>query len=159
RPDDELLATLFDSLRFLPEGDAFAAKLDDRRRAQLRQALPLLKERAKTLLDLIDGAGFIIADRPLAMDEAAAGLLAKDGARAALTALLPVLDALTDWSAAAIEAAVKTHAAAAGLKLGAIAQPLRAALTGRAASPGIFDVLAILGRDESLGRIRDQATA
>jgi glutamyl-tRNA synthetase len=157
RPDDALLATLFDSLRFLPGGDAFSEKLDDHRREQLRQALPLLKERAKTLLDLIDGAGFIVADRPLAMDEAATALLAKDGARDALAALLPVLEAEPDWSAAALEAAVKAHAASAGVKLGAIAQPLRAALTGRAASPGIFDVLAILGRDESIARIRDQS--
>jgi glutamyl-tRNA synthetase len=155
-PEDELFATFMDSLRFLPGGGAFAALLDDARRAQLRAALPLLKERAKTLVDLVDGAAFIVATRPLAPDEAAAALLAKDGARAALAGLLPVLEAEGDWSAAALEAAVKAHAAATGSKLGAIAQPLRAALTGRAASPGIFDVLVILGRDESLGRIRDQ---
>ncbi len=156
-PDEMLLATFLDSLHLLPEGSAFAASLDDRRREQLRLALPLLKERAKTLRDLIDGAGFITAARPLALDEAGAALLAKDGARTALAGLLPVLEAEADWSTATLEAAVKAHAAAAGLKLGALAQPLRAALTGRAASPGIFDVLAILGRDESLARIRDQA--
>ncbi|MBN9023618.1 MAG: glutamate--tRNA ligase, partial [Rhizobiales bacterium] len=156
-PDDALFATLLDSLPLLPEGEAFAASLDATRRAQLRAALPLLKDRAKTLRDLIDGASFITATRPLAIDEAGAALLAKDGARAALAALVPVLEAEPDWSTAALEAAVKAHATAAGVKLGAIAQPLRAALTGRAASPGIFDVLAILGRDESLARIRDQA--
>jgi glutamyl-tRNA synthetase len=157
RPDDALFATFIDALRFLPGGDDFAARLDETRRAQVRAALPLLKDRAKTLVDLIDGAAFIVATRPLALDEAAAALLAKDGARMALAGVLPVLEAEGDWSAAPLEAAVKGHASAAGVKLGALAQPLRAALTGRAASPGIFDVLAILGREESLGRIRDQA--
>jgi len=158
-PDDVLFATLLDSLRLLPEGEAFAGRLDDGRKAQLRRALPLLKERAKTLRDLIDGAGFITAERPLAIDDAAAALLARDGARATLAALLPVLEAAPEWSTETLEAAVKAHAAATGAKLGAIAQPLRAALTGRAASPGIFDVLAILGREESLARIGDQAAA
>jgi glutamyl-tRNA synthetase len=125
----------------------------------LRQALPFLKDRAKTLVDLIEGAAFIVAERPLVPDEAAAPLLDKDGARAALAEVLPVLRDARDWSAPALEAVVKAYAASAGMKLGAIAQPLRAALTGRAASPGIFDVLAILGRDESLARIADQARA
>ncbi len=157
RSDDHLFATLMASLRFLPGGSDFTARLDDGRRARLRAALPFLKERAKTLVDLVGAAGFIVAERPLMLDEAAAALLDKDGARATLAGVLPVIEAEADWSAPALEAAVKAHAAAAGIKLGALAQPLRAALTGRAASPGIFDVLAILGRDESLDRIRDQA--
>ena len=157
KSDADLLATLLDSLHFLPGGDAFRAKLDPDRLFRLRQALPLLKERAKALPDLIDGASFIVADRPLDLDAAAAALLAKDGARAALGSLLPVLRETIDWTAPALEAAVKEYAVSAGLKLGVIAQPLRAALTGRAASPGIFDVLAILGKEESLARIEEQA--
>ena len=63
------------------------------------------------------------------------------------------------WSAEAAEAAVRAYAERAGVKLGAVAQPLRAALTGRTTSPGIFDVLAVLGKAESLARIGDQAVA
>jgi glutamyl-tRNA synthetase len=158
-PDADLLARFMDSLHYLPGGVAFHAKLDPDRLFRLRQALPFLKDRAKTFVDLVDGAAFIVATRPLVPDESAAALLDKDGARASLGALLPALRGAGDWSAPALEAAVKAHAASAGMKLGAIAQPLRAALTGRTASPGIFDVLAILGRDESLARIDDQAEA
>jgi glutamyl-tRNA synthetase len=158
-PDADLMATFMDSLHYLPGGAEFQAKLDPDRLFRLRQALPFLKDRAKTLVDLIEGAAFIVAERPLIPDEAAAALLAKDGARVALAELLAVLRDAGDWSAPALEAAVKAYAASGGLKLGAIAQPLRAALTGRAASPGIFDVLAILGKDESLGRIADQTGA
>ena len=115
-----------------------------------------MKERAKTLVDLIHGAAFIVSSRPLVPDKAAAALL-EGGARPLLARLLATLTALPEWTAAATEAAVKAFAEAEGAKLGAVAQPLRAALTGRSASPGIFEVLEILGRDESLGRIADAA--
>ncbi len=154
--DDDLTALLVASLPHLPEGDAFGAKLTDARRVQLRAAMPLLKERAKTLLDLIAAANFIVVDRPLPVDAAAAALLTPE-ARAILKRVTPVLTGAGEWTAHATEAAVKDFAVRENLKLGAIAQPLRAALTGRAASPGIFDVLAILGREESLARIADQA--
>ncbi len=153
--DDALYDTLVTALPHLPDGAAFAAKLDTHGNA-VKAALPLLKERAKTLNDLIAGAGFIVAERPLALDKAAEVLLTDD-ARALLAALLPALETLADWSVAATEAAVKAFAAERGLKLGAVAQPLRAALTGRTASPGIFEVLVILGHAESLARIADQA--
>jgi glutamyl-tRNA synthetase len=85
--------------------------------------------------------------------------LARGGA-ALLADLLPKLAALAEWTAAAAEAAVRDFAEETGTKLGQVAQPLRAALTGRLTSPGIFDVLAVLGREESLARITDQiATA
>ncbi len=80
-----------------------------------------------------------------------------DEAKALIAALLPELDAATDWTATAIEAVVRPFAERSGQKLGAVAQPLRAALTGRTTSPPIFDVLAVLGQDESLARLRDQA--
>jgi glutamyl-tRNA synthetase len=73
-----------------------------------------------------------------------------------LKALLPGLTALGQWNAAAAEAVVRSYAEQTGLKLGKVAQPLRAALTGRSTSPGVFDVLAVLGREESLARIADQ---
>ena len=155
-PDAELLAILIDALPYLPGGPAIAAKLDPAKRAQLAAALPGLKERAKTLVELVDGASFLFAERPLAPDEKAEDILARGG-RQHIGALLPRLEAIEDWSAATTEAAVRDYATEQGAKLGAIAQPLRAAATGRATSPGIFDVLAVLGREESLGRLRDQA--
>ena len=80
-------------------------------------------------------------------------------AGAHLKNLLPRLAALTDWTAAGHEAVVRAYAEEQGAKLGVVAQPLRAALTGRSTSPGIFDVLAVLGREESLGRLGDEARA
>lgn len=121
----------------------------------LRRAMPFLKPRAANLLELADGASFLFRERPLAMDSDAATLLA--GAAPALLAQIhAALDALNDWDTEGLENAVRQVAEAAGVKLGAVAQPLRAALTGRKTSPGIFDVLVLLGRQESLGRIADQ---
>ena len=154
--DDDLFKALIDTLPYLPGGPEIAAKLDDRRRAELRAAIPGLKERAKTLVELLDGAGFLFATRPLAMDAKAEEILARAG-RLHLRNMLPRLTALEDWSPASTEAVVRAYAEEQGAKLGVVAQPLRAALTGRSTSPGIFDVLEVLGREESLGRIEDQA--
>jgi glutamyl-tRNA synthetase len=122
----------------------------------LARAMPSLKPRAKSVNELADGAHFLFARRPLDMDEKAASLL--EGAApellAAVHAKLAELDA---WTAEATEQAVREVAEGQGVKLGQVAQPLRAALTGRATSPGIFDVLALLGRDESLARIGEAA--
>jgi glutamyl-tRNA synthetase len=152
--DEDLLATLLAALPYLPNGDAFAARLTPERRRQLLLAMPLLKDRAKTLVDLVDRADFIMAGRPLPIDAAARALLSAE-ARTLLRDLLPTLTGVGNWTAADTETAVKSFAASRELKLGSIAQPLRAALTGKAASPGIFDVLAVLGKSESLGRIQD----
>jgi glutamyl-tRNA synthetase len=157
-PDAELLEALIAALPYLPGGPAVAAKLDARKRARLAAALPGLKERAKTLVELLDGASFLFAERPLAMDERAAEILARGG-RSHIAALLPRLERIEDWSAEAIEETVRDYAAEQDAKLGAAAQPLRAAVTGRATSPGVFEVLAALGREESLGRLRDQVGA
>jgi glutamyl-tRNA synthetase len=150
---------LFDALiAVLPEiegGKELEASLDNKGRAQLLTAMPGLKDRAKTLVELADGAKFIFAKRPLAFDEKAASLLNDEG-RAVLKAALPHLESVTEWTVEALDAAVRAHAEAIGLKLGKVAQPLRAALTGRATSPGVFDVLFVLGREESLARIKDQ---
>ena len=154
-PDDHLVAALVDFLPHAPGGAAMLAQLDAGARARLRRLMPGLKERAKTLVELMESARFLVASRPLAMDDKAEAILAGEG-RAVLQALLPVLGQ-TEWAAPALEAAVKNFAESRGLKLGKLAQPLRAALTGTATSPGIFDVLAALGRDESLSRIADQA--
>ena len=89
------------------------------------------------------------------MDEAASALLTAD-ARELLHRIHGKLAALAEWDAGSLEAAIREVAEASGAKLGKLAQPLRAALTGRTTSPGIFDVLALLGREESLDRIADQ---
>jgi glutamyl-tRNA synthetase len=124
-------------------------------RAKLIAAMPGLKERAKTLVELADGTYFLIAQRPLTLDDKAQKLLTPD-ARGILSKLRPVLEQ-APWEAPSLDAAVRNFAEHNGLKLGLVAQPLRAALTGRTTSPGIFDVLVVLGRAESLGRIGDQA--
>jgi glutamyl-tRNA synthetase len=155
-PDDALFAILVDTLPYLEGGAAMLAALDDHKRGQLRAALPGLKARAKTLNELVDGASFLFAQRPLPLDDKAQKLLSPE-AKARLGALGPKLAALSDWTAAATEAVVRDLSVELGVKLGDLAQPLRAALTGRSTSPGIFDVLEILGREESLGRIADQS--
>ncbi|MCB1458489.1 MAG: glutamate--tRNA ligase, partial [Nitratireductor sp.] len=155
--DDEYLVGRVEAI--LPEiegGPAIAAAMTAERRRQLLHAMPGLKERAKTLVELADGARFIFDGRPLAVDEKAGAILA-DGGVGVLQALLPALEALPEWTAASTDAAARAHAEATGLKLGKVAQPLRAALTGRAVSPPVFDVMEVLGREESLARIADQA--
>ena len=119
-------------------------------------AFPGLRERAKTLVELVDGAQYLFARRPLPMDAKAEEMLARGG-RLHVKNLLPRLEGVADWSAASAEAVVRTYAEEIGAKLGTVAQPLRCALTGRTTSPGIFDVLDVLGREESLGRLGDQA--
>ena len=121
----------------------------------LVRAMPELKARAHDLNQLADGARFLFDKRPLAMDDTAAALLTPDS-RALLRAAHDALGKVAAWEHDAIEAAVREVADGAGVKLGKLAQPLRAALTGRATSPGIFDVLALLGQGESLDRIADQ---
>jgi len=154
--DSELVAALEQLLPHIAGGQDLASKMTPALRAKLLAAMPGLKERAKTLVELFDAARFVWASRPLDLNEQAKALLS-DEAKAQIAALLPELDALTDWTAATVEAVVRPFAERTGLKLGAVAQPLRAALTGRTTSPPIFDVLAVLGRDESLARLRDQA--
>ncbi|KFG68148.1 glutamate--tRNA ligase [Microvirga sp. BSC39] len=131
-------------------GTTFSPGLRDKMTA----AMPGLKERAKNLVELLDSAYYLYAQRPLHLDEKAASLLA-DG-RARLDGIAEKLDSVSDWSAQSVEAVVRQHAEAVGAKLGQVAQPLRAAVTGRATSPGLFDVMAVLGKDETLLRLRDQ---
>ncbi|SMF75804.1 glutamate--tRNA ligase [Allosphingosinicella indica] len=122
----------------------------------LTRAMPELKPRAKSLGEIAEGATFLFKTRPLDLDERAAALL--EGEAADLLALVhAALSALPEWTGEATEQAVRGVSESAGVKLGQVAQPLRAALTGRATSPGIFDVLVLLGRDESLARIAERA--
>jgi len=130
-------------------------ELSDAQQTLLVRAMPELKARAHTLHELADGARFLVAERPLKIDEAAGALLTDEG-RQTLASAHAKLVALANWDVPALEAAIREVAEGTGVKLGKLAQPLRAALTGRTTSPGIFDVLSLLGREESLGRIADQ---
>ncbi len=152
----ELFDAFVAALPFLPNGDWILPHLDEAGRAKLLAAMPGLKERAKTLVELADGAAFLFAQRPLKLDAKADALLNPDSL-ALLGEATAALRAMNgEWTAADLEGTLKAFAASRGVKLGAVAQPLRAALTGRSTSPGVFDVLALLGRNESLGRIDDR---
>ena len=155
---DQSLVTMFEGvLDYVPDGRALKAKINATTRAQLLKAMPHLKERAKTLIDLIDASYFIFADRPLEIEPKALALLTPE-TRQLIGQLRAALQEVTPWSAEATEGAMRGFAERHGLKLGAIAQPLRVALTGRTTSPGIFDVLAVLGREECLARLADQTS-
>jgi glutamyl-tRNA synthetase len=156
--DEDLLAALDTILPEIGPARGAPAKLEGDLRKQFLAAMPGLKERAKTLVELLDSAYYLYAQRPLALEPKAEALLA-EGGRDKVGALLPRLEALEDWSAASTEAAVRAFAEETGIKLGQAAQPLRAALTGRSTSPPLFDVMAVLGRDETLARLADQTSA
>ena len=118
---------------------------------RIRALMPALKERAKTLVELADSCTFLAHPLPLPMTPKAAALLSAENR----LMLREVADGLaaSDFSLAGVDAALRAFAEASGRKLGAVAQPLRAALTGSTVSPGIDAVLAALGREESLARI------
>jgi glutamyl-tRNA synthetase len=122
---------------------------------RIRALMPALKQRAKTMVELADSASFLARPLPLPMEPKAAALLTPE-ARLMLREIAPVL-AATDFSPPAIDAALRGFAEASGRKLAQVAQPLRAALTGSTASPGIDLTLAALGKDEALARLRSAA--
>jgi glutamyl-tRNA synthetase len=122
----------------------------------LTRAMPVLKVRAKDVVELAASAAFLFAKRPLSLDAKAEALLT-DEARTLLGRILDRLSGENGWTSESLEASLKSMAEEIGLGLGKLAQPLRAALTGQTTSPGIFDVLTLLGREESLARIGAQA--
>src|SRR5215467_1523789 len=156
--DSDLLAALEQVLPHIQGGPELASKLTPDLRGKLVSAMPGLKERAKTLVELLESARYIYADRPLALDDKAAGLLTAE-ARSLLGEISEELKQVEPWTVEATEQTVRAFAERRGIKLGGVAQPLRAALTGRTTSPPIFDVLAVLGKSESLGRLQDQVSA
>lgn len=155
--DGELAALTRSLVPELDEAQLPPNREDESCWEKLVLAMPGLKERAKTLVDILDAGRFVFVSRPLDMDEKA-GKLLDDEAQATLGALLEPLEVLDVWSFESIEKVVRGYAEKADVKLGKVAQPLRAALTGRTSSPGIFDVLLVLGKDEAIARIRDQAS-
>ncbi len=154
--DQDLLDALKVILPEIGPARGLGATLSPELEAKFLAAMPGLKERAKTLIELLDSAFYLYAQRPLQLDDKAKGLL-DEAARQRLPQIAAKLAAVGDWSPAPLEAAVRAYVEESGLKLGQAAQPLRAALTGRAMSPGLFDVMAVLGRDETLARLADQA--
>jgi glutamyl-tRNA synthetase len=154
-PDPEIVQRLQALIPPLPDGEALSRRIGATGWQKIARAMPGLKERAKTLVELLDNARFLFAERPLALDAGAEKLLDRDG-RATLAELLPRLEGVSQWTHDMLEAAIRSFAEESGRKLGKVAQPLRAALTGRSTSPGIFDVLEVLGPEESLARLRDQ---
>jgi glutamyl-tRNA synthetase len=153
--DAELLENFLAFLPHVEHGPTMLAKIDVQMKAKFLKAMPGLKDRAKTLIELMNSAAYLFTARPLPVDDKAKALLGDEG-KANLKTIAEILSACNDWSAINLENAIKTHAEASGIKLGKFAQPLRAALTGTSTSPGIFEVLEVLGREESLGRIADQ---
>lgn len=155
-PDTELADAVERLLPHLPGGADLVRRFTPESKAKLIAAMPGLKERAKNLVELIGSAQFLWAQRPIPVDDKAKALLGP-GARAMIAELIPDLRVIEPWTAPALEEAVRTFIQKKEIKLGAVAQPLRVALTGRPTSPGIFEVLQVLGRDESLARLQDQA--
>ena len=168
RFDFEKLSALNGSyLRTMPEpelcrlvatglAEKLGRPLGDAEDERLKGVISELRQRAKTLSELSDNALFYFSDGAPELDEKAAKLLDEE-ARAVLVLVGEALGAVTDWEAESLEAVVRGFAGQQNLKLVRIAQPLRAALTGRTASPGVFQILATLGRDESLARIATRA--
>ncbi len=133
--------------------ELLGAPVDEAAKTRLLAGIGGLKERAKNLNELAETALFYCRERPLPLTEKATKLL--DGeARDNLTALAGILADIGSWDKEALEAGVREFAEAKDLKLGQIAQPLRAALTGSTVSPGIFEVMVALDRAETLARIR-----
>ncbi|KPB01406.1 glutamate--tRNA ligase [Ahrensia marina] len=155
--DMYLVSSIEKLLPYLEGGAELSERLFGQHKERLTAAMPGLKSRAKTLVQLIENTYYIHAERPLNFDEKAASILDSD-ARKLLTDAHEALEKVEDWSVESLDQAVRAFADRKELKLGRVAQPIRAALTGRATSPGVFDVLFVLGKQEALARISDQAS-
>jgi len=146
--DDELMADILPIVEEL-----LGTPVADAAKARLQSGIGGLKQRAKNINELAENALFYCRESPLPLNDKAAKLLVPDALNN-LASLAISLENLTSWDNEAVEACVRDFAEANGIKLGQVAQPLRAALTGSTVSPGIFDVMLVLGRDEALARIR-----
>ncbi len=148
--DARLVSLVLPRLEDMLDG-ALAAEAAER----LSRGITSLKDRAKTIVELSENAAFYVRERPVPVNDKAAKLLDKDGARDLLARFCGKLTSAGDWTEETLDAISRDFAEAEDVKLGRIAQPLRAALTGSNASPGIFEVMVVLGREESFGRIGD----
>ena len=139
--------------KIVPDLEAKSGPISDAARMRLARGMHGLKPRAKTLKDLVDGAAFYVAPRPLVLDDKAKGALTEG--KEILAKVLPHLESATVWSGEHLENWAKFYAEEQGLKLGKLLPPIRAAVCGTLTSPAIFEVLEALGKDETLARIRD----
>ena len=149
--DGELLSLLNPHLSRLLEQEPDPALMP-----RLERLLPSLKTRAKNLIEMVENAQFLFLQTPLVLDEIAVKILNPES-QEIISELLIELEKLGSWEEESLELAVRGFADSHSLKMGKVAQPLRASLTGKTVSPGIFDVMIALGREESLGRLGDIA--
>jgi len=156
--DKELTQAMIELLGQNEATKDLADKVTEEKKKKIITAMPGLKERAKTLVELATSSEFLLNDRPLQLNDKAVKLMTEE-AKARLKQLLIQLELVENWNLEEIETTIRDFCTQTDVKLGSIAQPLRAALTGTNVSPGIFDVLAVLGRDETLGRIADSIEA
>jgi glutamyl-tRNA synthetase len=147
--NEELLKILMPALEECVQGGLAVEALN-----RVKKGLNGLKERAKTILELIDNSGFYVQQRPIALSQKAVKLLSED-AKNRLKALTGHFEDETDWTQNNLEDCARKFADQEQTKLGQIAQPLRAALTGSHISPSVFEIMEILGKNETLGRIED----
>ena len=138
--------------------EALGGRLAEQAEDRIERGMSGLKNRAKTLSELADNAQFYARERPLSLNDKAGRLLDTEACER-LGLLRPELDRLFEWTAPSVEQRLRETADTIGVKLGKIAQPLRAALTGATASPGLFEVMAVLGKEETLGRLDDAIAA
>ena len=157
--DAELVAYIKTILPEIENGDWFSQWWTDRIEKQFIAIMPGLKERAKTLLELLDGARFLFETLPLPMEEKALANLDKDdgAGRAILSRLIAVLEKVENWSAETTDESVRQFLADEDIKLGKVGPSIRAALTGRTNSPAIFDVMGVLDKEDCLARLMAQA--
>jgi glutamyl-tRNA synthetase len=151
RPDAELVELI------RPRLAAMGLKLDEKALRRLTLGMDGLKQRARTLVELAEAAAFYVRPRPLPVDEKAKKLL-DESTRQAIASLVKTLAGVEAWQEDVLESVCRAHAGSLGIGFGKLAQPLRAALTGSTVSPGIFEIMRVLGRAEVLARIEDAAT-
>jgi glutamyl-tRNA synthetase len=150
QPDADLLALVQPLIE-----KQIGAPLSDVARQRIARGINGVKQRSRTLVELAAGLVFYARAGAPEPDEKAAAILT-EAAKAVLTGVAGALEP-APWTEGDLESTVKSFAESTGIKLGQVAQPLRVALTGSTVSPGIFEVLAILGRDEALSRLRAAA--
>jgi glutamyl-tRNA synthetase len=129
--------------------------VDELGKARVLKGMDGLKQRAKTLIELADMAKLYVTTRPLDFDEKAEKILKEDGGNTLVADILPLFEQANDWTADAMQEIAKHYAETTDTKLGKVAQPLRAGLSGRTVSPSVFEMMEVLGREESLARLKD----
>jgi glutamyl-tRNA synthetase len=150
-----LVEQLVENAEFLEDSQPFKAPLSHAEQDLLVKAMPLLKEKAKTLGDLAKGTQFLFNQRPLAFDEKATKILDENSIEI-LKSLMPSLQKLAEWNADQLSQTVRDFCDLEELKLGKVAQPIRCAVAGTPTAPGVFEVMELFGKNETLARIADQ---